>query len=149
VVPALVFAGDGKNQRGDHRYLTKPEKSSAGPISTIPVVEVISEVTPAADCKGLKRRAAVGSDRVGIRKNQATGSSPTHPTFWVSRTPGAGQTQKIGHFRVRGGYVLLVGAGRCRTVRQQICCGLKGRAGVVADRVGLRKTEPPDLRQLT
>ena len=35
--------------RRDHRYRTKPEKPSAGPISAIPVVEVISVVIPAAE----------------------------------------------------------------------------------------------------
>ncbi len=39
----------GKNMRRDLRYRTKPEKSGGGPISAIPVVEVISVVFPAAE----------------------------------------------------------------------------------------------------
>ena len=44
----MGFAKAGKNLRRDHRYRTKPEKSGAGPISSIPVVEVISVVIAAA-----------------------------------------------------------------------------------------------------
>ncbi len=41
----------GRNLRRDHRHRAKPEKSGAGPISVMPVVEVISVVIPAADQK--------------------------------------------------------------------------------------------------
>ncbi len=41
----------GKNLGRDHRCRTKPEKSGAGSISAVPVVEVISVVIPAADLR--------------------------------------------------------------------------------------------------
>ncbi len=43
----------GKNLHRDHRYLTKSEKTGARPISEVPVVEVRSVVTAAAEgCPG-------------------------------------------------------------------------------------------------
>ncbi len=44
-LPALA----GESLRRDHRYHTKPEKPGSGPISTIPVVEVMSVVLSAAE----------------------------------------------------------------------------------------------------
>ncbi len=55
VVPGQVSAGrrPANNLHRDNRYRTKPDKSGAGPISAIPVVEVISVVIPAADTAGI------------------------------------------------------------------------------------------------
>jgi hypothetical protein len=61
--------------RWDHRYRTQAEKSGAGPISAIPVVEVISVVIPAAD-RFQQRTKSMGEAFCGaIRARNAKGQA--------------------------------------------------------------------------
>jgi hypothetical protein len=66
----------GKNLRRDHRYRTTPQKSGAGPISAIPVEEVLSVVTPAPE----KRHDARPDRRQPHRSDRPPKPSP--PQKW-------------------------------------------------------------------
>ncbi len=67
MVPAQVMPAFGL--RRDHRYRTKPDKSGAGPIISIQVVEVISVVIAATEFKGFgpsSNHAEIGAESFGI-----------------------------------------------------------------------------------
>jgi hypothetical protein len=84
----LSPAKAGKNLGRDHRYRTTPENPGAGPISAIPVVDVLSVVTPAAqlprpapnqrsgDCRRQPRVKSPGIGSPGPREDPRAPQKP-------------------------------------------------------------------------
>ena len=80
-------AGGQQKPRRDHQNRTKDDKSGAGPTSSIPVVKVISVVTPAAELlrKQLLRECSVRSWELARR----TSCSDTRRSVDVATTHAA------------------------------------------------------------